>query len=123
MSNDERTPMQILKDMARIFRDERDWEQFHDPKNLAEAISIEAGELQELFLWKDKEAVINEIKNDLAFRESVGEEFADIMIYCLHFANATGFDIATAVKDKIEKSKKKYPIEKARGNAKKYTEL
>jgi NTP pyrophosphatase (non-canonical NTP hydrolase) len=123
MASDKDTNIQILKDLLIDFRDKRDWEQFHDPKNIAEAISIEAGELQELFLWKDKETISKEIENKPEFKERVEEELADIFIFCLNFANSTNLDITTIVKDKIEKTDKKYPAEKARGNAKKYTEL
>jgi len=123
MASDKDTNIQILKDLLIDFRDKRDWKQFHDPKNIAEAISIEAGELQELFLWKDKETISKEIENKPEFKERVEEELADIFIFCLNFANSTNLDITTIVKDKIEKTDKKYPAEKARGNAKKYTEL
>ncbi len=123
MTSDTNTNIQVLKDILKDFRDRRDWKQFHDPKNLAEAISIEAGELQELFLWKDKDVVIKKIKNDPKFKEEAGEELADVIIFCLNFANATDLDVATIVKDKIEKADKKYPVEKAKGNATKYTNL
>lgn len=123
MQNDRNTNLEVLKNILKKFRDKRDWAQFHDPKNLAEAISIEAGELQELFLWKDKDVVIEKIKNDPEFKKEVGGELADIFIFCLNFANATDLDVATIVKDKIEKSDKKYPVEKAKGNATKYTNL
>ena len=123
MTIDKDTNIQVLKDILKNFRDSRDWAQFHDPKNLAEAISIEAGELQELFLWKNKDAVIEQIKNDPKFKEHVGEELADVLIFCLNFANSTDLDVATIVKDKIEKADKKYPVEKSKGNSVKYTEL
>jgi NTP pyrophosphatase (non-canonical NTP hydrolase) len=123
MTDDTNTNIQVLKDLLKDFRDRRDWAQFHDPKNLAEAISIEAGELQELFLWKDKGTIIEKIKNDPQFKERVEEELADVINYCLNFANTTELDVATIVKDKIKKADKKYPVEKARGNATKYTDL
>lgn len=123
MLNDKNTNIQYLKDLLKDFRDKRDWKQFHDPKNIAEAISIEAGELQELFLWKDKKAIAEEIKNNPKFNEKIGEELADIIIFCLNFANSTNFDVATIVKDKIDKAEEKYSVKKAKGNAKKYTEL
>lgn len=115
--------MQELREVLRKFRDARDWEQFHDPKSLAEAISIEAGELQELFLWKDKEEVVRLIKEDKEFREEVGEELADVIIFCLNFANVTDLDVSEIVLDKLKKSDKKYPIEKVKGNATKYNKL
>jgi dCTP diphosphatase len=123
MLNDKNTNIQVLKDLLIDFRDKRDWKQFHDPKNIAEAISIEAGELQELFLWKEKKDIAEKIQNDPGFKEKVGEELADIIIFCLNFANATNLDVSTIVKDKIEKAEEKYSVDKAKGNAKKYTEL
>jgi len=123
MPEDEKTTIQELKDLLRDFRDKRDWKQFHDPKNLAEAISIEAGELQELFLWKDKEKITQLLKEDEKFRKEVGEEFADIIIFCLNFANATDIDITSIVKEKIKKNDEKYNIEKTKGNATKYNKL
>ena len=123
MEEDLKTTIQELKDMVRKFRDERDWEQFHDPKNLAEAISIEAGELQELFLWKEKEKIIQSLKEDEKFKEEVGEELADVIIFCLHLANASKLDVSDIIKDKIKKTNDKYPVDKAKGIATKYTKL
>ena len=112
-----------LKDLLQTFRDERDWNQFHDAKNLAEAISIEAAELQELFLWQDSNTVMEKLVTDESFKKSVEEELADIVAYCLNFANATGIDISSAVVDKVGKNAEKYPAEKAKGIAKKYDQL
>ncbi len=96
------------------FRNERDWEQFHNPKDLALAISIEAGELLEAFLWKDSED---------AKREKVQEELADIFAYAFLLADKYEFNVKDIVLDKIETNNKKYPVDKAKGTAKKYTEL
>lgn len=96
------------------FRNERDWEQFHNPKDLALAINIEAGELLELFLWKNSEE---------ANREKVKEELADILAYVFLLADKYGFDIKEMVMDKIKKNGEKYPIDKSKGSAKKYNEL
>lgn len=123
MLNDGDTDLQTLKNLLESFRDQRDWKQFHDPKNLAEAISIEASELQELFLWKNKDDIARELIESPTFKERVAEELADVLIFCLHFSNATGLDVASIIIDKIKKAEKKYPIDKAAGNAKKYTEL
>jgi len=112
-----------LKDLLQTFRDERDWNQFHDAKNLAEAISIEAAELQELFLWQDSNTVMEKLVTDESFKKSVEEELADIVAYCLNFANATGIDISSAVVNKVGKNAAKYPVEKAKGIAKKYDQL
>lgn len=96
------------------FRDARDWEQFHNPKDLALAINVEAGELLELFLWKDAEA---------ANRDKVKEELADVLAYAFLLANKYGFDIKEILLEKIAANDKKYPVDKARSNAKKYDEL
>lgn len=99
-------------DRIRAFRNERDWNQFHTPENLAKSIVIEAGELLENFQW-DREYNL----------EKVNEELADVMIYCIHMADALGVDIREIISDKMDKNEIKYPVEKARGNSKKYTEL
>lgn len=120
---DERVTIEEIKDILRKFRDERDWSQFHDPKNIASAISIEAAELQEIFLWKTKEDIEARLANDPVFKQKVEEELADIFNYCLTFANATGTDLASIAKAKILKNGEKYPVNKAKGTADKYTEL
>ncbi|WP_160676538.1 nucleotide pyrophosphohydrolase [Clostridium sp. C8-1-8] len=94
------------------FRDDRDWGQFHTPENLAKAINIEAGELLEHFLWDNN---FN--------KEEVCEELADVMLYCINMANTLGVDIEEILTKKIDKNEKKYPVEKSKGNSKKYTEL
>ncbi|MDJ1501843.1 nucleotide pyrophosphohydrolase [Xanthocytophaga agilis] len=96
------------------FRDERDWEQFHNPKDLALAISIEAGELLELFLWK---------KPEEAKPEKVKEELADVLLYGLLLADKYGLDVKQILLDKIQTNAQKYPADKAKGSSKKYNEL
>jgi dCTP diphosphatase len=123
MEKDSKTTIQELKDKLRKFRDVRDWKQFHDPKNLAEAISVECGELQELFLWKNKEQISQELLTSKEYRQEVEEELADVVIFCLNFANAIDIDLSSVVEDKINKGNKKYPVEKAKGVATKYTKL
>ena len=123
MATDKDTNIQKLKDTLLKFRDARDWAQFHDPKNLAEAISIEAGELQEHFLWKTVADVERKYKEDSDYRTEIGEELADVIIYCLNFANAAGIDVTSTVLDKITKAANKYPVAKAKGKATKYTKL
>ena len=103
-----------IKSKIITFRDERDWEQFHNPKDLAIAISIEANELLELFLWK---------KADDANKDKVKEELADIFTYAILMAEKCDFDIKEIIFDKLKKSAEKYPIDKAKGTAKKYNEL
>ena len=98
----------------RQFRDLRDWKQFHNPKDLSIALSIEAAELMELFLWKTaEEADVNKVK----------EELADVFAYALLLADSYDLDIEQIVLDKIALNEKKYPVSKAKGTAKKYSEL
>lgn len=99
------------------FRDNRDWRQFHDSKNLALAISIEAAELNELFLWKKGDEV-EDIKID-----RLKEELADILSYSFLLAEKHNLDVFEIILDKIKRNSEKYPIEKAKGTAKKYNEL
>lgn len=101
--------------MERIkkFRDDRDWQQFHTPSNLAKAISIESGELLEEFLWD----------NDNFNLQNVKEELADVIIYCIHMANALDVNIEDIINMKMDKNEIKYPVEKAKGKSTKYTEL
>ena len=96
------------------FRDERDWAQFHNPKDLAIAINVEAGELLELFLWKEPED---------ADKIKIQEELSDIFAFCYLLAEKFGFNIEQIILDKVEQNKLKYPIHKSKGTAKKYTEL
>lgn len=103
----------LIHELVR-FRNERDWEQFHNPKDLAMAISIEANELLELFLWKDpKDANLEKVK----------EELADVLAYALLLADKYQLDVKQIVLDKIRKNGEKYPVDKAKGSAKKYNEL
>lgn len=96
------------------FRNERDWAQFHNPKDLALAINVEAGELLELFLWKNAEE---------AAREKVKEELADVFAFAFLLAEKYGFDVREIVLEKLQKNAEKYPVDKAKGTAKKYNEL
>ncbi len=96
------------------FRDEREWEQFHNSKDLALAISLEAAELNELYLWKKAEEVdVDKLKTELA----------DVFAYALLLAHKHNLDVKTIVLDKIKANGEKYPVDKAKGSAKKYNEL
>lgn len=95
------------------FRDARDWKQFHNPKDLAIALSIEASELLEVFLWKDA---------NQASPDKIKEELADIFAYALLLANECGLDVTEIVSSKIEANALKYPVDKSKGSAKKYNE-
>jgi len=96
------------------FRDQRDWRQFHNPKDLALAISIEAAELNELFLWKSHHEYD---PNRLA------EELADVIIFSLLLAHETNLDVKKIINSKIQKNKKRYPIKKSKGSSKKYNDV
>lgn len=109
MKDIEEITQELLK-----FRNERDWEQFHNPKDLALAINVEAGELLELFLWKNSEN---------ANTEKIKEELADVFAYAFLLAEKYKLDVKEIILDKISKNGEKYPIEKAKGTAKKYDEL
>lgn len=106
--------IQEIIDALVKFRNERDWEQFHNPKDLAVAINVEAGELLEVFLWKDPEA---------ADKEKIKEELADVFAFAFLLAEKQGLDVKEIVLQKIKANAEKYPVEKARGTAKKYNEL
>ncbi len=112
--------LESIQEKIISFRNERDWAQFHNPKNLAEALSIEAGELLENFLWKTPEQSRNltpkEIKN-------VKEELSDIFIFLTYLCDAYKIDLLGEVQKKIDINKAKYPVEKAEGSARKYSFL
>ncbi len=104
--------MRELQEKIEMFNQERDWDQFHSPENLAKSISIEAGELLECFQW-DNNYNIEEVK----------EELADVLNYCIQLANKLGVDPKQIVLDKMKKTAKKYPVDKSRGKSTKYTKL
>jgi len=101
--------LQDLQDQVRIFRDERGWERFHSPSSLAAAISVEAGELLELFLWKSPEQAV-----DLGYerRKDVESELADITLFVLNLANRLEIDLEAAIRDKLEVNSDRFPIHK-----------
>ena len=100
------------------FRNDRDWKQFHDSKNLATAISIEAAELNELFLWKNDIDDINKVS-----KERLSEELADVFSFAFLLAEKNNLNVKDIVLNKIKENDKKYPVSKAKGTSKKYTEL
>lgn len=109
-----------LRDALRRFASERDWDQFHSPKNLASALIVEAGELLEHFQWLTEAQSENLAPEQKA---KVKDELADVLIYAIRLADKLGIDPLEAARDKIARNAEKYPVEKARGNAKKYTDL
>ena len=119
---DETTTVAEIKTRVLDFAQERDWEQFHAPKNLSMALAAEAGELMEHFLWATSEDS-REVMNDPKKREEIEEELSDVIIYALEFANMTGVDVAAAIERKMAANAVKYPVEKAKGRSVKYDEL
>jgi NTP pyrophosphatase (non-canonical NTP hydrolase) len=112
--------MSDLKELLSLlekFRDERDWGQFHDSKNLALALSIEAAELNELFLWK------KESESEAVDQERLREELADVFAYAIMLAGRHGLDVSEIVKEKIVKNAQKYPVEQSKGKSNKYKDL
>jgi dCTP diphosphatase len=119
---DAATTISDLKQHVLAFARARDWEQFHTPKNLSMALAAEAGELMEHFLWATPQQS-HAIAAEPAKRSKIADELADVVIYALEFANATQLDLAAAIETKMAANAKKYPGEKAKGRADKYTEL
>jgi NTP pyrophosphatase (non-canonical NTP hydrolase) len=108
------TDIEEIENRLVKFRDERNWKQFHNLKDLALAVSVEAAELSELFLWK---------KPDEADRTRVSEELADIFAFAFLFAHEAKLDVKKIILEKVDSNEKKYPIAKAWNSARKYTEL
>lgn len=111
------TEIEEITAALKKFRDERNWAQFHNPKDLALALSIEASELNELYLWKNEDEVEN-VEPD-----RVKEELADVLAFALLLVEKYGFDIRKIMLEKIRQNGEKYPVEKAKGKADKYSEL
>jgi dCTP diphosphatase len=112
--------LEALDASLSAFVEERDWNQFHTPKNLAMALTVEAAELQELFQWLT-EAESRALPKDTT--EAVRDELADVFIYTLRMSQVLGVDLLEAAFAKLEKNKQKYPVDKARGSMKKYDKL
>lgn len=110
--------LQTLTEAIVAFRDERDWEQFHTPQNLAAAISIEAAELQELHLWGDESSATS--RQDL---DRASEEIADVLIFALLYCHQCGINPEEAIRRKLELNRERYPVEQSRGRSVKHTEL
>jgi dCTP diphosphatase len=115
-------PTDELQGRLREFASAREWDKFHTPKNLAMALAGESGELLELFQWQTPEESV-QFGRDPVNRSRVGAELADILIYALRMADVLGVDLAAAVSDKIDLNEIRYPIEQARGSARKYSDM
>ena len=111
---DERTTVHDLKTLVGQFVRQRDWEQFHTPKNLSMGIAVEAAELMEVFQWYDAGSSAELMRNARA-RRAATEELADVLIYCLAFANRAGIDVVRAVRSKLSKNRRRYPAHRFRG--------
>lgn len=109
-----------LRDSLRAFAEERDWDQFHSPKNLAAALSVEAAELLENFQWLTEEQSKKLPPADI---EKVRQEMADVLLYLIRLADKLDVNLVAAARDKLKLNAQKYPAEKARGSAKKYSDL
>lgn len=118
--NDKVTTLRELRDLVEKFIDARDWYQFHSPKDLSMAISVEASELVEKFLWINQKKSFQEIEDN---RQEIEYELADVIITAINFARAAKIDIAKSVENKIKLNAKKYPIEKAKGKYTKWDKL
>lgn len=108
-----------LQASLRAFARERDWEQFHSPKNLAMALTVEAGELQEIFQWLSEQ---QSCSLDVQQRQHVKEEMADVLLYLCRLADVLAIDLQAAALDKLKRNAEKYPVDQVRGKSAKYTE-
>ena len=116
LKTDKNTVIDELITNIRQFLSERDWEKYHNPKDLAESICIEAAELLQLFQWiKPEES--EQFKKDSMKVQRIKEELADVVVYCLSLANKLDIDLTSAIIDKIEKNKEKYPVDRYKGKA------
>ena len=114
------TDLDSLREQLRDFAAAREWDQFHSPKNLAMALSVEAGELLETFQWLTEEQSRRLAPEALA---AASDEVADVLLYLIRLSDKLGIDPIAAANEKLRANAKKYPADKARGNSKKYTEL
>lgn len=119
---DSKTNISKLRQLAQEFVDERDWNKYHNPKDLAISIAIEAAELMGLFQWIEQREVKKMAEDDHNLLR-IKEELADVMILCLNMVNTLDIDLSQAIVEKIDKNKAKYPVELVRGNYRKYTQL
>jgi NTP pyrophosphatase (non-canonical NTP hydrolase) len=118
---DDVVTIKSLKHNIKTFCENRDWDQFHNPKDLAIGISTEANELLDLFRFKSESEIKKMIK-DINKRKAIGEELADVFYFVIRFAQMNDFDLSGELQKKIKENEKKYPISKARGSNKKYNE-
>lgn len=120
--SDATTTLAALKEQCAAFRDARDWKQFHNPKDLALALSVEAAELLELFRFKSAEETERDLQ-DMAGRQALSDEMADILYFLLMLGDHAGVDLSAALAHKMEQNERKYPVAQAYGRNVKYTQL
>jgi len=119
---DDDTTLSELKGLVKQFCEARNWDQFHNPKDLAIGISTEAGELLDIFRFKSNDEII-QMMNDPERREAIGDELSDVLFFVLRFAQMNNFDLSDQLARKIEKNNERYPINKSRNSNKKYNEI
>ncbi len=119
---DASTSVEELKEKVRFFCEARNWDKFHNPKDLAIGISTEANELLDIFRFKSQKEV-SQIMKDSKRRNDIGRELADVFYFVLRFAQLNGFDLSNELDKKLMENDKKYPVSKAKNSNKKYTEL
>ncbi len=112
--------LRALQGLITRFRDERDWKQFHNPKDISLSLVLEAAEVMEHFQWKNSKEVIEHVRQH---KKEIGEELADVLYWILLMSHDLNIDITEALEKKLIIAERKYPIEKAKGNHRKYTEL
>lgn len=118
---DKNVTLSSLKELVQKFCEERDWDQFHDPKELAIGISTEANELLEIFRFQTKEQMRKQLSLEVS-RTQIKDELADVFFFILRFAQMNDIDLSESLKKKISDNNLKYPVEKARGNNAKYNQ-
>jgi len=119
---DDSSTIEQLKTTVKKFRDDRNWKQFHDLKNLSIALAVEAAELQELFLWKS-ESLAKQLLSSEKGKQKIRDELADIQIYLLYLSDESGIDLSEAVRAKLSINNKKYPVSKSYNRSSKYNDL
>jgi len=119
---DEATPVGELKRLVRRFVEERDWDRFHTPKDLAIGLSVEAAELLEHFRFRSDEEMEDRLRDEDR-RTDIGHELADVLYFVLLMSANLGYDVSTILRDKLKLSARRYPVDRARGVNLKYTEL
>lgn len=121
MKTDKTTTIDELKSEMKQFVRQRDWEQFHHPKDLALSLTLESAEVLELFQWNNK--TLEELKNDREFMENIKDELSDVLSHTLNLCNYLEIDLSNSFEKKLEKARVKYPVHLAKGKSDKYTKL